>query len=542
MGKFKDFITSYTFFVINIIVSTAVVVYGLFYAESPGIPYFTLLGLTLLVFLISFIGLMYRGVQDIIKDYRRHGNIYGFIYDFFASIKLAIFIMLVIGILSMLGSTYIQQNREFDFYVNNFGLDKAIWFWKLWLTNVFQSWYYILFIVLLAVNLTVCSIKRLPGIWRYTFGKDRFSKLTEQMEKRLKAISMRVKADEETILKFLAKKGFKVYMEKENGKTYIYGEKGRYSRLGVYIVHFGLLVILGGALIDALWGIRGTVIVPEGDKSNVLIIPARNIQINLPFFIEVTDFRIVPYGDESPKFADAVKSFESDLRIIKDGEIVAEGMTMVNGPFDYEDYRIFQATYGLTGNVLNMGVAILDKEKVLQNDEEAFLGRVEVGVGKVAEFKDMLISIDRVILNIEDPAAGLRGELAPAVVLKVLKDRKSYDVPVIFDPRTSVFVQYNEMEELKDFPYFLLMDGFEPQYFSGLQISRNPGTNIIWLGSIFLVGGMMLAFYSVHRKIWMRLEGEKLWVAFYSHKFKEEFRKTFLQELEEIHLHKNQSS
>jgi len=314
------------------------------------------------------------------------------------------------------------------------------------------------------------------------------------------------KGDEETIVRFLAKRGFRVFVDKEGDKTYIYGEKGRYSRLGVYIVHLGVLVILGGALIDAFFGIRGTVIVPEGEKSNVLIIPAKNIQINLPFYIEVTDFRIVPYGDEAPKFADAVKSFESDLRIIKDGKVVAEGMTMVNGPFDYDGYRIFQATYGLTGNVLNMGVAILDKEKVLQNSEDAFLGRVEVGVGKVAEFRDMLISVERVILNINDPAAGFRGDIAPAVVLKVLKNRKSYNVPVVYDPRTTVFIQYNEVEELKDFPYFLLMDGFEPQYFSGLQVSKNPGTNIIWLGSIILVGGMMLAFYTVHRKVWMRLE------------------------------------
>ncbi len=538
MKKVSEILTSYAFFVSSLIFATAVIIYGLFYTESPSIPYYILLGFSLLLFFVSLCGLGYRGLQDLIKDYKRHGNIYGFIYDFFASIKLAIFIMIVIGILSMLGSTYIEQNREFDFYVNKFGIEKAYWFWRLWLTNVFSSWYYVLFIVLLAVNLTVCSIKRLPGVWRYTFGKERFMKLTESMDKRLKAISLRVKADEDTIVRFLAKKGFKVFVDKEDGKTYIYGEKGRYSRLGVYIVHFGLLVIMGGALIDAFFGLRGTVIVPEGDKSNVLIIPAKNIQIKLPFYIEVTDFRIVPYGEESPQFADAVKSFESDLRIIKDGKVVAEGMTMVNGPFDYDGYRIFQATYGLTGNVLRMGVAILDKEKVLQNSEDAFLGRVEVGVGKVAEFRDMLISVDRVILNVNDPAAGFRGDIAPAVVLKVLKNRKSYDVPVIYDPRTTVFVQYNEIEELKDFPYFLLMDGFEPQYFSGLQVSKNPGTNVIWFGSVLLVGGMMLAFYTVHRKVWMRLEEGKLSVAFYSHKFKEEFRKSFIKELEEIHYHK----
>ena len=39
-------------------------------------------------------------------------------------------------------------------------------------------------------------------------------------------------------------------------------------------------------------------------------------------------------------------------------------------------------------------------------------------------------------------------------------------------------------------------------------MSRQAGTPIIWLGSIVVVGGMLIAFYTVHRKVWVRLESQ----------------------------------
>ena len=36
-----------------------------------------------------------------------------------------------------------------------------------------------------------------------------------------------------------------------------YAEKGRYSRLGVYLVHFSILVIFAGAIAGSLWGFKG---------------------------------------------------------------------------------------------------------------------------------------------------------------------------------------------------------------------------------------------------------------------------------------------
>ncbi|MFN3870906.1 MAG: cytochrome c biogenesis protein ResB, partial [Aquificaceae bacterium] len=268
-------------------------------------------------------------------------------------------------------------------------------------------------------------------------------------------------------------------------------------------------------------------------------IPAKEKVLKLPFQIELEDFRIVSYGEEFERkgkrkdtpFKDAIASFESDIRIIQDGKVVAQGMTAVNSPFDFGSYRIFQATYGLTGEAGRAKIAIFDKNLAPKDPQRAFLGEVELRAGKVSEFKDMLLSIDRSTLNLEDEQKGFQGELKPALVVKVLKEGKAYDVPVVYSPELTIFAQ-SQLAGLKDFPYFFFLVDFEPQYFSGLQVSRQPGTPIIWLGSILVVGGMLIAFYTVHRKVWARLEGNTLYVAFWSHKFKEEFKKSFIKALE----------
>ena len=531
----------YGFFVISFLLFLATVIAGLFHLEERGILYYIVLSLTGGMFSLSLLLLIVRMIKDFINDYKKYKNPLDFLYDFFASLKLAIFLMISLGILSMLGSTYIQQNQPLGFYLDRFGVDVGLWFWKLWLTDVFHSWYYIALIVLLAINLIVCSIKRLPRVWIQTFTKERFQKLDEHTQKHLKPISIRINPSKEKVLSFLKRHGFKVYVQEEGGKVYFYGEKGRYSRLGVYVVHIGLLVIMAGALIDAIFGVRGSVIVPEGSRSDILVLQSNDKQLRLPFQIELERFRIVTYGEEAQRkgkpintpFKDDVASFESDIRIIKDGRVVSSGTTAVNSPFDFGAYRIFQATYGLTGEAGVVKLVVFDKSKVSKDPKSALLGEVELKAGKVSEFKDMLLSIDRSTLNIEDEQAGMRGDLKPAVMVKVLLNHKSYNVPVVYSPELTL-IAYTQLKELEDFPYVFFMSDFRPRFFSGFQVSYQPGTSLIWLGSFLVVGGMLIAFYTIHRKVWMRLEGDTLWVAFWSHKLKEDFRKSFIKALEEL--------
>jgi cytochrome c biogenesis protein len=41
--------------------------------------------------------------------------------------------------------------------------------------------------------------------------------------------------------------------------------------------------------------------------------------------------------------------------------------------------------------------------------------------------------------------------------------------------------------------------------YTGLQVNRDPGEILVWLGSILLIAGIMIAFFMSHKKLWISL-------------------------------------
>lgn len=51
-------------------------------------------------------------------------------------------------------------------------------------------------------------------------------------------------------------------------------------------------------------------------------------------------------------------------------------------------------------------------------------------------------------------------------------------------------------------PFLLSLENFEQVQAAGIQMTRSPGANFVWGGSVLLMLGMMLMFYWPHRKVW----------------------------------------
>jgi cytochrome c biogenesis protein len=47
--------------------------------------------------------------------------------------------------------------------------------------------------------------------------------------------------------------------------------------------------------------------------------------------------------------------------------------------------------------------------------------------------------------------------------------------------------------------------GLTAKMFTGLQVAKDPGVNVVWLGCLLLTAGMMVSFFLSHRRIWIRL-------------------------------------
>lgn len=81
------------------------------------------------------------------------------VWIFFSSVKLAIWLIAIIALLSLLG-TLIPQNQDSSFYIDRFGQVGYQVLSKTGLTHMYATWWFALSLILFALNLTTCLISR----------------------------------------------------------------------------------------------------------------------------------------------------------------------------------------------------------------------------------------------------------------------------------------------------------------------------------------------------------------------------------------------
>jgi len=52
-------------------------------------------------------------------------------------------------------------------------------------------------------------------------------------------------------------------------------------------------------------------------------------------------------------------------------------------------------------------------------------------------------------------------------------------------------------------PYIPVLDDYDQKYYTGLQLTTDPGMNVVWIGSALLVIGLCIMLYVSHRKLWL---------------------------------------
>ncbi|MEO2082674.1 MAG: cytochrome c biogenesis protein ResB [Desulfurobacteriaceae bacterium] len=391
------------------------------------------------------------------------------LYDFFSSVKLAIFLLLTLAVTSIIG-TVIEQQQDPEKYLREYGETTYKIFKFLGFTDVYHSWWYILLLTLLAVNLIVCSIKRLPKIWKVAMEPRKT--LPSGYEKNLRVyhsitFSAQLEEVKRKVVEALREKRYKTEVSKEDAEEiHVFGDKNVFARFGVYIVHLGVLIVLIGGLVTAIFGFRGYMNLSEGTMSNLVSFFSDPKVIHLPFYIKCNKFTIDFYPSGMPK------AYISDLSVIENGREVLRKEIRVNDPLKYKGIYFYQASYG-------QGEAFI-KLKSPRGEEVipvAFGQPIKVGEGVYLR----VISIDGRTMTI-----GIDLIEGDQIKTYGIKPFISYQVP-----GTDI--------------YFAVVD-VKPTFYTGLQVSKDPGTWIVWVGSTVLILGLIVAFFIPHRRVWARLE------------------------------------
>ncbi len=58
-------------------------------------------------------------------------------------------------------------------------------------------------------------------------------------------------------------------------------------------------------------------------------------------------------------------------------------------------------------------------------------------------------------------------------------------------------------------PFVPVLEDYDQTYYTGLQLAKDPGMDVVWIGSGLLVGGLCIMFYVAHRKVWVKIQEQE---------------------------------
>lgn len=430
------------------------------------------------------------------------------IWDLFASVKLAVVIFSLIALTSMVGTVLEQgaaREKNINILAKMFGESSAVPLYdfleKLGFMNMYHSLWFKALLFLFAANLIICSLDRLPRIWKIVrepirpLSHDHLEKMSIR-----KSLTIKEKgsgAARELVTAALKGIGFSPLESGSQKEVQYYAEKGNYARLGVYVTHFSILVILLGAVAGVYFGFNGYLPLPEGEMSSFAY-DAGDREIPLGFEIRCDNFDVEYYGE-----TDMPKAYKSLLTVLKNGKEVMKKTITVNDPLTYEGITFYQSSFGTVSDAQDRGVAIL---RVVSRE-----GTTENVNARIGDTFDI-------------PGTQVKGRLmnfSPALAFDQAGRPFTYDKNMVNPALLLAFSGVNDKDYsawfLKRYPQtWGLPDGSRVEFldfwgaqYTGLQVRKDPGVGLVYLGCIIMALGLYVTFFMSHRRVWVNVMEEK---------------------------------
>jgi len=414
------------------------------------------------------------------------------VWSFFASVKLAIVLLVLISVASILG-TLIPQQEAAGLFISRLSPGMADFLRGLQLFNIFHSAWFMVLLGLLALNLIVCSLDRFPMAWK------RFSQKNEPDRDDLfetippdQMVVKETSITEETsrLEKLLGKKG-RVGRKDLDDRSYLYAEKGAYSYFGVYLIHISVLVVMAGFIVGFLFGFEGYMNIPEGESSTVVTLKRGKGAKKLDFAIRCDRFFIDFYENGAPK------TYRSDLTFMQDGRAVQSASVLVNHPVTYAGMRFYQASYGM----IPAGDTIMN---ITQGDKK--IKDVQVAIGMEFDLPEKKATAQ--ITRVEENLMGM----GPAVKLNIRSPAGNFQFWVFEAIEQIAQANPGLLEQVPLFnpgafkPYVFSLGHVDRRYYTGLQVAQDPGVPVVATGAGLMMIGFIIVFFCSHRQIWIRLD------------------------------------
>jgi cytochrome c biogenesis protein len=438
----------------------------------------------------------------------KESGFFPIIYDLFRSLKLTISLLILLAILSIIG-TLITQNATRSEYVQQYGIGlyEVLNFFNLF--DMYHSWWFSAILLLLVINLITCSIHRLPGILSQISRRsgeleDRMLKAIPYVEK----VQIRNPAKRVENIESFLKNWFKSWKKIETEKAVtLFSEKGRFSRLGVPITHLSILIILIGGILGSLYGFRGHVEILEGETVDRFFLRINDEEVPKPigFSVRCDEFNITYYDLKRPE--KHVKEYTSILTILENGKEVLKKTVQVNHPLHYNGLAFYQSNYGAIHDV-TLGIQ--------------WKGKKEKASFKALEGTAVPVPNTNLFIRVLQYAQEVHsfGEGVQVVLFKPNQEPRPF----------WLLKKFPQLDQQRGDEFLLTFEGFAEKEYTGLSVTKDPGVWVVWIGCGLMIFGLIVSFFFSHQKIWVRIPkspGGEIVFAGSANKNRVDFEKTF---------------
>jgi cytochrome c biogenesis protein len=435
---------------------------------------------------------------------------YGPLLNFFSSVHVAVITLIILATISIIGTVLQQENigdvgdnlRLFQQFFGDAGRAQRAFeiSGKIGFFHLYQTWYFYALLLLLSTSLIVCSLRRLPQTWRIMARpKVELEESGFKASPNRRSLSLRLPRAEAAaaVGAALRKGGFGVRESEREGALYLFGQKGAYSRLGIYTTHFSIVMIFIGGIIGSIYGFKAYMQITEGETSDQIMMRGpEGKRGTLPFQVRCDDFQVDYYpGSQRPK------DYFSRLTVIAGGREALHERIEVNSPLKYDGIWFYQSSFGDTGRGLVVSIRAVDAKTGAGHDLKFSGGETLDVPGTGVQLRIQRIYPDFAQDEQGRPTSRSNQPRNPVAAVNVILPDGSSKLAYLFKLRP-------DLKTVSGLPVNLTFSDFSSLQYTGLQVVYDPGVWVIWTGCTFLVLGLWFAFFSSHRRVWVRLREE----------------------------------
>lgn len=443
-------------------------------------------------------------------------------WNFFSSVKIGVSLIVILLVAAALGTILPQEqyvpvaeNDEAglkEYYGEVYGIFGDVYYF-LGLHDLYDSYWFIILVGMLAISLIIASIDRVVPLYR-SLKNQRVLRHPSFMSKQ------RIYANGAAADDSLEKAGEKLKQLKYNvsfDKNGLLAEKGRFSRWGPYVNHLGLIIFLGGVMLRMVPGfyVDEMLWLREGETRSIPEAPGYYLE-NKEFILETYtgEGEEEVFGQAIDRVGNVVKTYQSDVVLYKNTDDSVPGATdnievekeysiLVNEPLKFDGYAVYQMDFRLD-ELKAMSFALTNKET-----EESF-GELTIDLTNPEEVYDLGNGARVELMGYYPDFSGfVDGEPQTATPIPnnpgFLVELFTPDTP---EGEISFVLIQNTIEPFGDNTHKLSFQNVETRDVSGLTVRKDRTLPLLGIGGFIFMLGVCQGMYFNHRRLWIQQQAD----------------------------------